>query len=309
MSPATVVIVNPQSRSGETGERVAELRQLLLRHVGVFDFALTRGPGDATELTKRALDGGAERILVAGGDGTVNEVVNGLLATERERRPELGLLPLGTGRDFARTLKLGDDLPRILGSMGSGARRRVDAGRVTCRDANGREVSRCFLNIASIGLAAVSVSWLEQRSKQGKRGKLSYVASGLVGLAKYAAPRVLVRADGVVLHDGRLSIAAVANGQYFGGGMRVAPDARIDDCAFDVVIVPKLPLLRSLREFPRLMRGAHVNDPAVRVARARVVEAESHSEVWVEADGELVGQLPARVELLEGAITLCGLPD
>ena len=81
------------------------------------------------------------------------------------------------------------------------------------------------------------------------------------------------------------------------------------DCAFDVVIVPKLPLLRSLKEFPRLMRGAHVDDPEVRVARARVVEAEQHAEVWVEADGELLGQLPARVELLEGAITLCGVPD
>jgi diacylglycerol kinase (ATP) len=309
MSLPTVVIVNPQSRSGRTGERIAELRQLLLEHVGVFDFALTTGPGDATLLTQRALDAGAERILVAGGDGTVNEVVNGLLSAERERRPELGLLPLGTGRDFARTLQLGSDLGRILGNVAAGSRRRVDAGRVTCRDHNGREVSRCFLNIASIGLTAVSVRWLEERGKQGKRGKLSYVASGLVGMATYAAPRVVVRAEGVVVHDGRLSIAAVANGQYFGGGMRVAPAARIDDCAFDLVIVPKLPLLRQLREFPRLMRGRHVDEPEVRVVRTQLVEAESHSEVWVEADGEPIGLLPARVELLEGAITLCGVPD
>jgi YegS/Rv2252/BmrU family lipid kinase len=309
MTGHTVVIVNPSSRSGRTGARLSELKSLLRTHVGVFDFALTRGPGDATDLTRAALSAGAERILVAGGDGTLNEVLNGVLAEDREVRPELGILPMGTGRDFARVLKLGTDLEQAIVRLARGTRRRVDAGRVAFMGQDGAQPSRCFLNIASFGLTGESALWLEERGRAGKRGKLSYATSGLVGLAKYGAPEVTLRADGELMFQGRLTLGAIANGQYFAGGMHVAPSARVDDCMFDVVVVPHMPLLQSLAEFPRLMRGTHVNNQQVLVRRARSVEAHSAGKVWIEADGEPIGTLPARFELLEGAITLCGMPD
>jgi diacylglycerol kinase (ATP) len=309
MTGHTVVIVNPHSRSGKTGGRLSELKRLLREHVGVFDFALTRGPGDATGLTRAALASGAERILVAGGDGTVNEVVNGVLDENPVVRPEIGLLPMGTGRDFARMLKLGSDLEESVRRIVRGTRRRVDAGRVTFTSLDGAEHSRCFLNIASFGLTGESALWLEEQGQKGKRGKLSYVTSGLVGLTRYGAPEVTIRADGTTLFEGRLTLAAVANGQYFAGGMHVAPHARVDDCMFDVVVVPRLALAQSLAEFPRLMRGTHIHNPSVLVRRASVVEAESRGNVWIEADGEPIGLLPARFELLEGAVTLCGMPD
>ena len=306
---STVVIVNPHSRSGRTGARLSELKGLLREHLGVFEFAVTRGPGDATGLTRAALSSGAGRILVAGGDGTVNEVLNGVLAESPAQRPELGILPMGTGRDFARMLKLGSDLAQSVRRLSEGTRRRVDAGRITFMGRDGAEQSRCFLNIASFGLTGESALWLEERGRAGKRGKLSSVTSGLVGLARYGAPEVTLRADGELLFRGRLTLAAIANGQYFAGGMHVAPDARVDDCLFDVVVVPRLPLAQSLAEFPRLIRGTHVHNQSVIVRRAARIEAESDGKVWIEADGEPIGTLPARFELLEGAVTLCGMPD
>jgi diacylglycerol kinase (ATP) len=309
MTTRTVVIVNPHSRQGKTGAQLIELKELLRTHVGAFDLALTRGPGDATELARTAMKDGALRILIAGGDGTVNEVLNGVLEGDKDARPEIGLLPMGTGHDFARFLKLGTDLPARVKELMDGSRRRVDAGRVTFQTLDGKTATRCFLNIASFGLTGESALWLDARGKRGKRGRLSYVTSGLVGLARYDAPKVRVRVDGQPVYEGRVSLVAIANGQYFAGGMRVAPGARVDDCAFDVVVVPKLPLGRSLLEFPRFMRGAHIKTKGVEVHRAQLVEAESDGKIWVEADGEPVGTLPAKFELLEGAVTLCGMPD
>lgn len=306
---STFVLVNPSSRSGATGRRLPELEGLLRRHVGDYQILCTEREGDGERLAVLAVDRGATRLVIAGGDGTVSEAVSGLLSCGRADAVEIGLLPLGTGRDFARVLGLGTDLEASVARLATGRRRQVDAGRIRCRARTGGERIRYFLNIASIGLSAESARWLAlQGQRRRKRGPLSYVVSALVGLARYRMPPVTIRVDDRVVHEGRLSLLAASNGQYFAGGMRVAPGASIDDGLLDVVIIDGMSRRAALLKFPRLFLGRHVGDRRVRVLRAVVVRAESAAEVWIEADGEPVGTLPGTIEILPGAVRLFGLP-
>ncbi|HMJ52877.1 MAG TPA: diacylglycerol kinase family protein [Polyangiaceae bacterium] len=305
---STFVLVNPSSRSGATGRRVAELETLLRKYVGDYQLLATECEGDGERLACLAAEQGATRLVIAGGDGTVSEALSGLLQCGRADSVEIGLLPLGTGRDFARLLGLGTDLEVSVARLSTGQRRQVDAGRIRCQASDGGERVRCFLNIASVGLSAESARWLAKRGKQGRRGPLSYMVSGVVGLARYSMPLVTIRVDDRVVHEGRLSLAAASNGQYFAGGMRVAPDASIDDGLLDVVVVEGMSVGASLLRFPALVRGRHIEDRRVSVHRGAVVRAESAVEVWVEADGEPVGTLPGTIEILPGVVKLCGLP-
>jgi diacylglycerol kinase (ATP) len=302
---STFVLVNPFSRSGRTGRRVPELESLLKKYVGDYQLLATECAGDAERLACVAVERGATRLVVAGGDGTVSEAVSGLLRCGGES-VELALLPLGTGRDLARLLRLGADLEASVARLATGRRRRVDAGRVRCRARGGSERERCFLNIASLGLSAESTRWLASRT--GRRGPLSYLISAFIGFARYEMPPVTIRVDDRIVYEGRLTLAAACNGQYFAGGMRVGPEASIDDGLLDLIVVEGMSLRRSLLYFSRLIGGRHVDDRRVRVHRGAKVGAESATEVWVEADGEPVGTLPATIEVLPGAVKLCGLP-
>jgi YegS/Rv2252/BmrU family lipid kinase len=305
---STFVLVNPSSRSGATGRRLPELEALLRRHVGDYQIFSTEREGDGERLARLAVERGASRLVIAGGDGTVSEAVSGLLQSGRADAVEIGLLPLGTGRDFARVLGLGTDLDASVARLATGRRRQVDAGRIQCRARDGGERIRYFLNIASIGLSAESARWLALQGQRRRRGPLSYVVSALVGLARYRMPLVTIRVDDRVVHEGSLSLVAASNGQYFAGGMRVAPGASIDDGLLDVVIAEGMSRRVALLKFPSLLLGRHLGDRRFRVLRGAMVRAESAAEVWIEADGEPVGTLPGTIEILPGAIRLCGLP-
>lgn len=305
---STFVIANPKSRLGQTGERLPELRILLLRHLGEHTLLETTGEGDGERLAREALSRGAARIVVAGGDGTVSEVVTGLLRESDKTDVALGLLPLGTGRDFARLLGLGSDLEQAIRRLSHGKQRRVDAGRIEAKSPDGSARTRCFLNIASFGLSGESTLWLREQAETGKRTRLSYLLSSLVGLKRYTMPSIRIELDEQVVHDAPLTLVVAANGQYFAGGMQVAPEAQIDDGLLDVVLVPKLPVLSALSRLPKLIRGKHVDGRTIRVLRGRRLTAQSTQTVWLEADGELIGQLPVRIEVLPAALTLFGLP-
>lgn len=306
MTPRTLVVVNPQSRSGSTGRRWSGVERLLRSRLGALEVEATRAPRDAERIAREAARAGVERILVAGGDGTVSEVVSGLLGADLGAYTTLGLLPLGTGGDLPRTLGVPRDLERAIDRIASGKTRRIDAGRLRYRDRTGAERTAWFLNVTSFGISGL-VDELVTHAPRALGGSVAFLLATMRALARYRPGVVRIRADGELLHDGPLVLAAVANGRYFGGGMHVAPHARPDDGLFDVVVSTETSRARLLRLLPSLYRGRHLASPSVIVRQARVIEAEAEpGTVWLDVDGEPLGTLPARIEILPGAIDWLG---
>jgi YegS/Rv2252/BmrU family lipid kinase len=299
----TLVIVNPHSRDGATGRRFAVVERRLREVLGPLEVERTRGPRDAERLAREAVRAGVERLLVAGGDGTLSEVATGLLGAGLGAYARIGILPFGTGGDFVRTLGIPRDLERAIACIASGKLRRVDAVRVTLHDAAGRERSVYGVNITSLGISALVVT-LAERSPRFVGGRGAFLLGTLRAIPRFQARPVRLLVDGKLVHEGPLILAAAANGRYFGGGMLVAPQAHCDDGKLDVVVVAGLSKAQLLTKLVRIYRGTHLADPAVESFRGRVIEAQGASEVRLEVDGEPVGCLPVRIEVLEGALSL-----
>jgi YegS/Rv2252/BmrU family lipid kinase len=309
MALRTLVVVNPASRGGATRKRFERILPRVREVLGACDIEWTRGPRDAERIAREGVRAGVERVVVAGGDGTMSEVVTGILAADLGRYAELAMLPLGTGGDLRRTLGVPADLEDALAAIARGERRPLDAGRARFQGRDGRETSVYFVNIASLGISGLTTELVNQAPK-GLGGRVSFLVGTLRSIASYRAADhpVELRLDGEVIHKGPLVLAAAANGRYFGGGMQVAPDARPDDGLLDVVVVPGLSKLRLLAELPRIYRGTHIGVGGVLSQRGRVLEATplGGEPPWVEIDGEPLGRLPARIEILPGALTLVG---
>jgi YegS/Rv2252/BmrU family lipid kinase len=304
----TLVIVNPRSRNGATGRRWRGYEARLRDELGPLEVEQTRAPRDAERLAREAVRSGVERILVAGGDGTLSEVATGLLAAELADYAAVGLLPLGTGGDFGRSLGIPRELEGALACIVQGRTRRVDAGRARFLDEDGAQRTAYFVNVSSFGISGL-IDELVNHTTKRLGGTASFLVGTLRGIFQYRSERVAIRVDGQLVHDAGLILATGANGRYFGGGMQVAPEARIDDGLLDVVIVADLPIPTLLAKLPKIYAGTHLRDEAAVLHRGRVIEAEAEpGRVKLDLDGEPLGTLPARCEVLPGALTLFG-PD
>ncbi len=303
----TLIIVNPESGGGSTGRRFTRLRPALVRAVGSAEEVFTAHPGHATELARRAVLAGVERLIVIGGDGTLNEVACGLFPADPELgigaepiRPGIVLAPVrrGTGGDLARLLGLPGRGPGLFSHLASGRVGPLDLGLCTFVGPDGQRRRRAFVNVASFGLTGLVD---EKVNASGKRfGSLSFVGSIVSALFEYRRVPVRVVVDGESFHDGPLLLGAVGNGAYFGGGVRIAPDARLDDGRLEVVLL----LEAGPREVGRALdvySGRHVRWQSARVTGGRVIEADADLPCLLDLDGEQPGRLSARFEVLPGA--------
>ena len=284
------VVVNPAAGRGGGG-RVRECVEVALRKAGCgFQLALTEGPGHASDLARDAATAGADRILVAGGDGTLHEVVQ----VCGPHTPPIGIVPVGTGNDVARSLGLPLAVGPALEVALHGAPRRMDLGRC-----NGRR----FINVAGCGFDA-AVADRVNRGFRWLTGAPAYVAAVAAVLRGYRAPRMRVLLNGEPAFDGAVMLVAVANTTSYGGGMRIAPDARVDDGLLDVCIVRGVGRLAFARSFPRVFRGTHTTHPAVVMLRGAAVRIESGDAPRLLVDGEVMGVAPAdfAVEPLAAAV-------
>ncbi len=315
-SPRTVVIVNPNSQGGELGRRWPELADVIRRKLP-FEDVHTRGRGDATRLAAQALRGGAEVVAAVGGDGTINEVMNGFFEAGVAIAPTaaLAILPFGTGGDFVRTTRIPKHFPRAVDVLATGRRHRIDVGRIdlTRRSTDGGgTVVRMFINIGSFGMSGVTDRYVN-RSKKRLGGTLSFLAATTQALLAYDNQRVRLTfdekpADAI---DLTINTVAIANGRYFGGGMFIAPDAEIDDGFFDVVAMGDLGLTDFLLRGRRVYAGTHLTMPKVSHRRATVVRAEPAAPnqiVELDVDGETPGILPATFRVVPRALDLI-VPD
>jgi diacylglycerol kinase (ATP) len=308
MSTLPLIIVNPTSAGGATGRAWATLASEVRRHFGAFAVAFTERGGEASEIAERETLAGRKLIIACGGDGTISEVANGILRAGAGA--ELGLLPSGTGGDFRRTLGIPTRAADAARRLREGVTRTLDAGRVTFFNERGEEESRFFLNVASFGMGGDVIKRVKSReglpagAARLLGGKLSFAVAALQSALTFEKPSVRVSLDGGA--ESRLTVAnfCVANARYFGGGMKIAPKAVLDDGLFDVVAVGDVSAAKVLTNSYRLYLGTHLGMSEVNHARARRVYARPASDypVKLEVDGELVGRLPAEFEILPGAL-------
>lgn len=308
MSSLPLIIVNPASAGGATGEAWPGVASVVRSHFGPFEVAFTKREGEAVEIAEREARTGRRFIIACGGDGTINEVANGLLRAESEA--ELGLLPSGTGGDFRRTLDIPQRTADAARALREGETRLMDAGRVTFLNEGGVEESRFFVNVASFGMGGDVIKRVKTReglpagAARLLGGRLSFAAAALQAAVTFEKPLVRISLDGGAESQITVANFCVANARYFGGGMKIAPNAKVDDGRFDVVAVGDVSALTVLANSYRLYLGTHLGMQEVRHALARRVRAESAdgSVVKLEVDGELVGRLPAEFELLPSAL-------
>jgi YegS/Rv2252/BmrU family lipid kinase len=299
----TVVIVNPRSQGGAAGQNWPHLADRIRREVP-FEEALTTGPGDATRLAREAVKGGADRVVALGGDGTINEVVNGFFEAGAPIAPAaaFGILPYGTGGDFRKTVGVPKDFGEAVALLARDKRRTIDVGRLD--HAGG---TRMFANIASFGMSGV-VDRLVNQSKK-RFGKLSFMLATARGMLQYDNQRVRITFDGVAADAVEMTVntVAVANGQYFGGGMRIAPDAELDDGYFDVVAIGDVGFAGFVLKSRRIYAGTHLSMKEVSHRRAKVVRAEASDPgavVEIDLDGETPGFLPATFTVVPRALSV-----
>ena len=308
MPRRTLLIVNPESRNGATGRRADSLVRRLRQALGPLEVERTRAPRDAERIAREAVRAGCDRIVVAGGDGTLSEVATGLLSAGLGGYTAIGALPLGTGGDFLRTLGVPSDLERAIDCLRQGKPRPLDAGRASFVDSAGRQAHAHFVNVASFGVSGHVVRLVNQ-SRKPLGGRAAFLLGALRVIARHRPQPVRVEVDGALVHEGPLVLAAAANGRFFGTGMCIAPEARTDDGLFDLVAVRALGRAQLLRKLPLIYRGANLGDAAVGAWRGRIVEAEPmDGPVPIELDGEPLGRLPARFEVLPAALMLIGPP-
>jgi diacylglycerol kinase (ATP) len=308
MSTLPLIIVNPASAGGATGGAWPKIASDVRRHFGPFEVAFTKRGGEASEIAEREAGAGRAFLIACGGDGTVNEVAGGILRAGA--RAELGVLPSGTGGDFRRTLRMPTRTADAARTLREGATRTIDAGRVTFRNEGGGDESRFFLNVASFGMGGEVIRRVKERAglpagaSRLLGGKLPFALAAIQSAAAFEKPAVRVSLDGG--RESQLTVTnfCVANARYFGGGMKIAPVALLDDGLFDVVAVGDLSALSVLANSYRVYLGTHLGMQQVHHARARRVSARPVSDkvVKLEIDGELAGRLPAAFEILPGAL-------
>ncbi len=298
----TLVIGNPQAGRGRVVRRWDEVLGRL-RAAGLDpQGCLTEHPGHATELARKARSEGRELVVAVGGDGTVHEVVNGLLAdgaptSSDQVQPGLGLVPAGSGCDYGRTFAVPSGIAASVAHLVSAGMRSVDVGKLRCQGDAGEHV-RHFVNVAEVGIGAEVATRAAHLPRSLGAGRYALAFALTLSGQRTVAAEVTVDAE---RYQGPLTNLVVALGQYFGGGMRIAPDADPSDGRFDVQIQFGTKADYALA-MPKVFLGTHLPHPRVRQSRAVDIDVRCEPGARIEADGEVLGTTPAQFSILPGAL-------
>ena len=305
-----LVIVNPKSAAGATKDRWAATASDLRAHFGAFQVAFTKKQGDGGELARRGAEKGRKFIIACGGDGTINEVANGILQSGED--VEFGILPSGTGGDFRRTIKMPMETREAAKALQTGETKRIDVGHVTFQNLNNETISRYFLNVASFGLSAAINEKVKEKDYfnwlpiEAIRGRAKYAVSTLEKVFDTGFLTVRVRIDDGEEKSLNTLNFCVCNARYFGGGMKIAPNAKLGDGFLDVVNIGDIKTLKILLNAHTLYRGTHLGLEEVKSLLAKKIEVSpiNNQQIHIETDGELPGKLPAVFEIVPQALKI-----
>lgn len=281
------IVVNPAAGRGRSRAVAGDL-QGRLTSLGVATDIVQPAPGRTRQAVRERLADGGTTVVACGGDGTVHEVMQAVLGTETP----FGIAPCGTGNDIATVLGMRDP-QRLAQSIAAGRTRTVDAGWVSWGDREDH-----FLGVLSTGFD----STVNERANAMRwpTGRARYLASVVAELGRFRARHYTVDIDGAAM-TGQALLVCIANAGTYGGGMRVCPDARVDDGALDITWVEDIPRSEFLRVLPRVFSGSHVRHPAVRTFRCSAATIQAEGQI-AYADGERLGPLPIRVAARPGAL-------
>jgi diacylglycerol kinase (ATP) len=286
-----IFLVNPASANGATAKRWPKLRERA-RELGLSgEERLSERPGHLIELARDAATEG-RLIVVVGGDGTLNEIANGLAGTDAE----IAILPNGTGQDFGRTHGIPAKVDEAIEVALTGTARAVDVGRATFADGS----TRIFANVGSVGMSGAVARRANSMSK-ALGGRTTFYYALTREFIAWTNTEVTVISDAGE-RRGRMHDVIVANGRWHGGGMKLAPDAEPDDGMFDVVLIGDVTKLDFITTSPKLYSGGHVKHPRVDVMRAASLEISAAEPLPVELDGEVSGETPVRFEVVPAAL-------
>jgi YegS/Rv2252/BmrU family lipid kinase len=260
---------------------------------------LSDRPGQLTDFAAEAAAAGSKLLVVVGGDGTINEVVNGVAGAEGV---ELAVIHRGTGGDFVRTYGIPSRVEDAIAVALAGRARTIDLGRATLRTWAGREGSTWFANIASAGMSGAVASRVNETTK-ALGGRVSYVWGTLAVFARWRNAQISVAVDDEE-RSGPMYDVIVANGRYFAGGMKICPDASPDDGLFDVLLIGDVTKRDLVLTLPKIYRGTHLPHPKAELLRGRTVTIEAPEPLPVELDGEQPGTTPVRFELVPRALRI-----
>jgi diacylglycerol kinase (ATP) len=306
------VVVNPRSGNGGTRRGWRALEKSLSAAYPYMTVAFTKHRGDATNLVAGALREGHLEIVAVGGDGTINEAVNGFFDGSGAVSPDavLAFVSSGTGGDFKKAFGVTENGVAAAQRLKRAGVRPIDIGRVSFLSKDGAARVRYFANIGSFGLSGKIVDAVNN-SVFAKLfgGTFAFAFHSALGLLTYRGRTVRLIVDDVFDEIITVSTVAVANGTTFGGGMMMAPGAKSDDGLFDVVLIANAPRRQMLADMKLIYTGEHIGNPNVRVIRGRKVVAapvaETHGRpVLIETDGEGIGRLPATFEILPRALNV-----
>jgi YegS/Rv2252/BmrU family lipid kinase len=296
LSTAITAIVNPAAGHGKALEAWAKVRAHLKCAV---ETVRTEGPGHATRLASQALAQSVDTIVAVGGDGTINEVVNGFFEQDRliSNRASLAIVPHGTGSDFIKMLQLPPDAETAAAVIQAKNHRLLDLMKVRYTKLDGTPASRYAINITSFGMGAAVASRVNRSSKIFGR-KMSFVLATVRTAMAFSGSSVSMCFDNSKTIHAEVTNVAVGNGKYQGAGMLSCPRAAIDDGVLDVTVVEFLPALQLLRNLPLLYNGKIYSHPKIQFHRVQSVRADSKKIVLVEVDGETVGRLPIEISVM-----------
>jgi YegS/Rv2252/BmrU family lipid kinase len=295
----TLFIVNPVSGNGKGFNEWNLMNKHLKYLTNQFDVKITKFAMEAVQITNEALKNNYEHIIAVGGDGTINEVVNGFFEGDRLINPEayLSIIPAGTGSDFARMFNLNVNEDYIIRLLSEGKEQSCDVVRVTFTGWNQEKDNRYFINAGDLGMGSETVARVN-RSSKALGGFWSFLLAALSTILTYKNKQMMVKIDERDVYSGPCCLIAVANGQYFGGGMKIAPLAELNDGYLDVILVKDIGKIDLMANLFRVYKGNHLSHPKIEMFRGQKVNVSSHDQIFLEVDGETAGQGDVEFQIL-----------
>ncbi len=293
------VLVNPVAGNGEGEKEWDKISCLLGQNGFPFTHQFTLRKYHAIELVSEVVNEGIDKVIVVGGDGTLNEAVNGIFAQTRIASNEvlLGMIPVGTGNDWGRMFHIPHNYEKAITILKKGKTFLQDTGLVRYIN-GGEEKSRYFINIAGLGFDARVVKKANKQKEEGKHGVLLYFLNIFTTLMNYKSTRVSIEVDGKPVFENSVLSISLGNGRYAGGGMLQTPDAKPDDGLLDLTVIKDMGKLRVITSLKKLYDGHILDHPSIEGFTGKRIRIDSDPPIYAETDGESLGHTPVEFEIL-----------